>query len=89
MELTGIPSLEVVAALVAGGLATVGALVAFGLAMSAVHAGMATAGRFVTDRLCAAQIESRTGKSPAVESSLPPMPDPALYSRQAWWRIRC
>jgi len=92
MDVTGLASVEVVAGLIAGSLATVGAIVALGLVVSLAHAGFATAGRVVTDRLCAAQVNGRAARvdgAPAVDPSFPPTPDPALFARQAWWRIRC
>ena len=91
MWLTGIASLEVCAALVAGLLAAVGAIVAFVLMAGVVQGGLAVTARVVTSRLHA-QIDSRTVRAPGprvVESGLPSMPGPALLSRHAWWRLRC
>ena len=91
MWLTGIASLEVFAALVAGVLAAVGAIVAFVLMAGVVQGGLAMAARFVTSRLHA-QTDGQTVRAPGsrvVESRLSPMPDEALLSRQAWWRLRC
>ena len=92
MELTGIPSVEVVAALIAGALATVGAIVALGLVASAVHGGVVTAGRLVSGRLCGAQVDGRTARvdgPPTPDSSFSPVSHPSLFARQAWWRIQC
>jgi hypothetical protein len=50
MGLTGVPSLEVMAALVAGVLATIGAMVGVVLIVRTVQDGVAMVGRFVASR---------------------------------------
>jgi hypothetical protein len=92
MWLTGIQGLEVLVALVAGLLATVGAVVVFVLVAGLVHSGVAMVGRFLVSRFHPPEAEARVirGRGPSEpHPSFAPMPDPALYARQAWWRLRC
>ena len=92
MWLTGIRGLEVLVALVAGLLATVGAVVVFMLVAGLVHSGVVMVGRFLVSRFHAPGAEARVirGREPSEShASFAPMPDPALYARQAWWRLRC
>jgi hypothetical protein len=92
MWLTGIQGLEVVVALVAGLLATVGALVVFMVAVGLVHRGVAIVGRFVVSRFRAREAEGRVIRGQGMSEPHPsfaPVPDPGLYARQAWWRLRC
>jgi hypothetical protein len=92
MWLTGIQGLEVLVALVAGLLATVGAVVVFVLVAGLVHSGVAMVGRFLVSRFHPPEAEARVirGHGPSEpHPSFAPMPDPALYARQAWWRLRC
>jgi hypothetical protein len=92
MGLTGVPSLEVMATLVAGLLATIGAVVGFVLIVSAVQGGVAMVGRFVASRFRTRETEGRVARAaepPPVDWRFVEMPDPALFARQAWWRLRC
>ena len=92
MWLTGIQGLEVLVALVAGVLATVGALVVFMVAVGLVHRGVAMVGRLLVSWLRAPEAGGRLVRGGAPSEPHPsfaPMPDPALYARQAWWRLRC
>jgi hypothetical protein len=92
MWLTGIQGLEVLVALVAGLLATVGAVVVFVLVAGLVHSGVATVGRYLVSRFHAPEAEARVirGHGPSEpHPSSAPMPDRALYAQQAGWRLRC
>jgi hypothetical protein len=92
MGLTGVPSLEVMAAFVAGLLATIGAIVGVVLIARTMQGGVAMVGRFVASRLRTRKAEDRIGRAaepPPADWRLVVVPDPALFSRQAWWRLRC
>ena len=92
MWLTGIGGLEVLAVVVAGLLAVVGAVVAFELLLVLVQSAVVAAGRFLISRFRGAEAEGRGVRGPAPSAagpSLIPMPDPELVKWQAWWRLRC
>jgi hypothetical protein len=86
MSLIGFQGLE---ALVAGLLATVGAVVALSLAVEVVRGGLAAAGRLALGRQSVPRTGKRQGRvaGPIIGDRVGPV-EHSLLAREAW-RLRC
>lgn len=82
--------LEWLVAVVAGLLATVGAIVALGLVVEVVRGGL-VAGRLMGGRLRASEILRRVGRAsgPTIIGDRIGPVEHSLLARQPWRRLRC
>ena len=91
MSLIGFQGLEWLAALGAGSLATIGAIVALGLVVEVVQGVFAGARRLISGRARAPRLGNRPRRAARLTifgDRIGPV-EHSLLAREAWWRLRC
>jgi hypothetical protein len=84
MDGIGFLGLEWLVALVAGLLATVGAIVALTMVLEVIRGVLAAAGRLMGGRLSA----GRAARPTIFGDRIGPV-EHSLLARESWWRLRC